>query len=433
MRSETMLEEVLITQKARNRHLGTPVGPYLDGFIGYLIDQGYSPVSILTKLRIATDFGKYLIAHAIDNLSEISDVDNDLFVEWYCASSRRYGPKRSSHIGSESLHQLLKGSLRKLFTFMRKVGAIPKIPVEQVRVPHGDVLNEYAHFLKEHRGFAVRTVEIHCRWAKALFLKLGEAKPEVSLARVGSDEIEKAFISLSEGLGRRTHQIMTSALEAFLRYLRSAGIVPMPCRPFLPRLRTYALAALPHTIPWDDVERTLESIDRDTHMGKRDYAVVMLLAIYGLRASEVAGLCLDDLDWRSKVLRVSQNKTRRAIKLPIIPRVAEALIDYLRNGRPTIQAREVFIKCHAPIKPITRQVVYTIVRKSLLCAGVDTKHYGPHMLRHSRATSLIRQGYSLKVVGDLLGHRVPEATLVYCKLAIDDLRDVALEVPEVPS
>ena len=155
------------------------------------------------------------------------------------------------------------------------------------------------------------------------------------------------------------------------------------------------------------------------------------MATYGLRASEVAGLRLKDLDWRQEILSIRQKKAKRTLKLPLISEVAAALIDYLRNGRPQTTIRHVFITCQAPIKPVTRETMYYVMHKILTRAGIKTEHYGPHSLRNTRATSLLRRGNSLKVIGDILGHRHPDSTFLYCKLAVEDLRAVALEIPEV--
>ena len=176
---------------------------------------------------------------------------------------------------------------------------------------------------------------------------------------------------------------------------------------------------------------SLTTIDRSSPQGRRDYALCQLFATYGLRSSEAVGLQLDDIDWRGGSFRVRQLKTGRVLRLPLVQPVLDALVSYLRDGRPRDADRHVFQKIHAPRGPISRAIAYDVVRKALLKAGIKAAEYGPHLLRHARATSLVRQGHSLKTIGDLLGHRVPNATLIYCKLAVEDLRQVALDLPEV--
>jgi site-specific recombinase XerD len=126
---------------------------------------------------------------------------------------------------------------------------------------------------------------------------------------------------------------------------------------------------------------------------------------------------------------VRQQKVRRELALPLLEPVASAIIAYLRDGRPETDDRRLFRKCHAPAGPLSRGAIYVLVRKAITAAGIHARHRGPHVFRHARATSLLRRGASLKTIGDLLGHRVPAATGIYCKLAVDDLRTVALEIP----
>jgi site-specific recombinase XerD len=243
-------------------------------------------------------------------------------------------------------------------------------------------------------------------------------------------DVERAVVDLSTDLGVRSHQIMVSAIESFLRFERTTGRIPTSCTPFLPRRRRYALAHLPTALSEAEARRVLTAADQSSAMGRRDYAVLQLLATYGLRAGEVAELRLEDIDWKQSTLRVRQQKVRRDLVLPLVEPVASAIVAYLRDGRPPTDARHVFRKCNAPAGPLSRSVVYGVVRKAMVSAGIEARHWGPHMFRHARATSLLQQGVSLKVIGDLLGHRVPEATSIYCKLAVDDLRTVALEIPE---
>ena len=140
-------------------------------------------------------------------------------------------------------------------------------------------------------------------------------------------------------------------------------------------------------------------------------------------------LSLDNIDWRGAILRVTQPKVRRPLLLPLLEPVAAALVAYLRDGRPVSADRRIFRRCHAPAGPLTNAAVYALVRHAIRAAGIMAPHRGPHVFRHARATSLLRRGASLKTIGDLLGHRVPDATAIYCKLAVDDLRTVALEIP----
>lgn len=428
-----MLRTFVSTEGGIRRHLATPIGPYLDGYLSHLHAQGFASDTMHSALLHVTAFGEYLAGEGIQSVAEIDPSTLDAFVEKYRSDPRGKGKKRRTACGSESIAEGLRGSLRGLLTYLQRIGAMPPSSPATTAIPYGAVLEEYLAFLRVHRGFADLTVEQHRRWGTAFFARLDARRPGASLRELTGQDVESAVLALADGRGRRCRQILTTTVESLVRYLQSCGRIPTSCCPFLPRQKSYALASLPSAIPWEDVECTLAQMDRTTPVGQRDYALLVLLATYGLRASEVIGLRLNDLDWRGGVMHIRQTKTRRVLDLPLVPRAIEALVAYLRHARSKTADRSVFLKLQAPRGPLTRAALYAIVRKALRGAGAKAEHYGPHSLRHARATSLIRHGRSLKMVGDLLGHRQPESTLLYCKLAVEDLRRVALELPELPS
>jgi integrase len=163
-------------------------------------------------------------------------------------------------------------------------------------------------------------------------------------------------------------------------------------------------------------------------MGLRDYAILLLLSTYGMRDGEIRALRLDDIDWRAETLRIRHSKTGMRSLMPLMEPVGEALLNYLRRGRPETGVREIFIRTRAPYRPLSR--IYSEIRRRLETAGVKPRgKCGPHTFRHARAVSLLRASVPRKVIGDLLGHRSEEATIPYLKLATEDLRAIALEIP----
>lgn len=424
-----MLKDFIHTDAGRRRHLETPIGPYLDGYLQSRLGRGFAKATVRTDLLWATAFGEYLAEADLRQLDDVDESTLSQFVQRYQARPRRTGMKRRVAGGSTSLAESAIGSVRALLAYLREVDAVPAPPPPTNS--YAAVLDEYLSFLRHHRGFADITVEQHRRWSRAFLGRLARDRRSQSLAQLSVGDVESIVLELADGIGHRSRQIMTTSVEALIKYLRGAGHVPPTCHPFLPRTRRYALSSLPSVIAAEEVERALEGIDRTTTMGLRDYAMVRLVATYGLRASEAVTIQLDDIDWRREILHVRQSKTRRGLTLPLLDPVRDALIAYLRGGRPETSSRTVFMKCHAPRGPMTRAALYAVVRKALKRAGVAADHYGPHALRHARASSLLRRGHSLKTIGDLLGHRVPEATLIYCKVDVDTLRTVAIDVPEV--
>jgi site-specific recombinase XerD len=189
------------------------------------------------------------------------------------------------------------------------------------------------------------------------------------------------------------------------------------------------MSSIPRAIAPDQVRRLLARIDRHTAVGRRDYAILLLLARLGLRSSEVAFLELEDIDWKDGSLSV-RGKGGRRLQLPLPADVGEAIVAYLRHGRPPSSSRRVFLRARAPLRGFLGQsAVGTIVRHALLRAGIDAPTTGAHQFRHGLATEMLRHGASLGEIGELLGHRSPETTKIYTKVDLDALRSLALPWP----
>ena len=193
-----------------------------------------------------------------------------------------------------------------------------------------------------------------------------------------------------------------------------AGLRSTGCQPF------------PRSISWDDVNRVLASVDRRTAAGRRDYAILLLLVTYGLRGREIAALTLDDIDWKRERLAVPERKAGHSTAFPLSAVVGEALVDYLRHGRPQTADRHVFVRAAAPRQPIGAAAVSALARSYLLKAGVDVPRPGSHTLRHSAVQRLVDADFPLKTIGDFIGHRSARSTEVYAKVAVEALRQVAL-------
>jgi site-specific recombinase XerD len=242
-----------------------------------------------------------------------------------------------------------------------------------------------------------------------------------------------AYIAWRGASMRRTSTAgMVSSLRGVLRYLHDSGHLPLDLARAISGPKIYALEGIPSTIRGEDVERALEELKQDrSSLGLRDYAIWMLLTTYGLRAGEIISLRLSDIDWRRERLQIRHTKTGAFSTLPLLRGPADALFDYLRHGRRTTASRAVFLRSQAPYRELRGTAsVHGIVTRRLAAVGVfPTGKRGAHLLRHSRAVSLLRGGVPLKVIGDILGHRAERSTAPYLKLATEDLRSVALDLP----
>lgn len=293
------------------------------------------------------------------------------------------------------------------------------------------LLDEYLTFLQHHRGLRHATLYFHRRWGRQFLHHLEKVLPRGDLTLLSVPTVDDFVLPLVRTVGRGTQSQITQAVRGLLRHLHRTGRVRDDWSRFVQGPRRYSLASLPTTIAPADVRRLLRSVDRRSPLGRRNYAILLLLAVYGLRAREVVDLRLDDIAWRAGVVRVRRSKTARPLVLPLTPSIGRALVAYFRRGRPHTHVREIFVCHHGTPTPFrTSSSIYGIVRRAMDDAHIPCPRRGPHVLRHALATHLVQSGFGLKVVGDLLGHHHPDSTLPYTKLAIQDLRDVALDVPE---
>jgi integrase/recombinase XerD len=197
-----------------------------------------------------------------------------------------------------------------------------------------------------------------------------------------------------------------------------------PCECY-PGARIYTLEGLPTGPTWSDVQRMFAALKPSRPKDIRDQAILMLLAIYGLRESEVTQLCIEDLDWEHDLLHVSRVKRREAMTYPLLPSVGNAILDYLRAVRPTSTYRQIFLGLTSPHRPLSRGGIYGVVAPRLKALTLQIPHFGPHSLRHACATRLMAEGFSLKEIGDHLGHHSTAATRIYAKVDLARLREVA--------
>jgi site-specific recombinase XerD len=245
--------------------------------------------------------------------------------------------------------------------------------------------------------------------------------------QISITEIQEAIASKGsqDGCARASIRIYANSLRAFFRYAEmrdwcKAGLATAIMSPCVFREET-----LPAGPSWKDIQRLIASISDDNPTDIRDRAILMLIAIYGLRSSEVGKLRIEDINWEKEQILVRCAKQGQTQLFPLSYTVGEAILLYLKEVRPRCQYREVFLAMRAPIQPLTHTGIYCIVSKHLRSLDISTNHYGPHSLRHACASHLLAEGLSLKEIGDYLGHRSPRATRIYAKVDINGLREVA--------
>jgi integrase/recombinase XerD len=399
------------------------LGPILDGFGTWLLKQGYATDCVREHFCTARRVTRILEQRGIHSLAKLTRARLRA-----CAPANRL----DDHRLTATVHLLERYFVSETLLFPPR----PRTRIE-------DRVASFAIYLEQVRGLASSSIEAHCKTTSALLAHIGYERRPRRLGTLTARDIEAFICRGGEGLGRRSLQHMVTHLRAFLRFAGSRGEAPIGLDRQIDTPRVYREEQLPRALPWEIVQALLRTIDRTTPGGLRDYAILLLIATYGLRAGEIVSLTLDDVEWRARRLRVRQRKTGGVLWLPLTDEVATALLDYLREGRPQLavrryrrgfqtdppQYREVFLRCRTPAGVLQSTAIAEAFQAWSRRSGLKIPFQGVHCLRHSYALHLLRSGLSLKTIGDLLGHRSSESTCVYLRLATDDLREVALSFP----
>ncbi len=313
--------------------------------------------------------------------------------------------------------------------FLRREGVIPAEAISARRLTQAEhYAQAYEQYLRDARALARATIINYTPFIHD-FLKRHFGDGQVILSRLCADDVVKFVQHQVPHLHLKRAKLMTTALRSFLHYLRYRGDITLDLAAAVPVVANWTMTSIPRAIAADQVRQLLISIDQSTAVGRRDYAILLLLARLGLRSGEVASLTLDDIDWNVGRLRV-HGKSGQRNDLPLPAEVGKAIARYLRRGRPSSASRRVFLRAKAPIRGfIGASGVGSIVRHSLKRAGIQAPTTGAHQFRHGLATEMLAHGASLGEIGDLLGHRHPQTTKIYAKVDLKALRTLALRWP----
>jgi site-specific recombinase XerD len=319
----------------------------------------------------------------------------------------------------------LAAAVHSLVRYFNETGVLSSPPA----TPSEALVASYRAHLGRVRGLSAKTLVHHAATVAEFLAFLRHDHDPDRLRDIGPAEIEGFIQVLGGRLSRASLQHTVAHLRSFLRFLAALALVPPGLHTRIDTPRVYRRERPPRALPWETVLALLRAIDRSTPMGRRDYAMLLLVATYGLRSCEVVTLTLDDIDWRAGRLCVRRPKVRAPLVLPLTPGVGCALLAYLRHGRPILPHREIFLRVRGPAATLKPTAVAEVFQGWVRRSGLPIPFQGPHCLRHSLALHLLRQGTPLKAIGDLLGHRRADTTCGYLQLHIDDLRDVALDLP----
>lgn len=291
-------------------------------------------------------------------------------------------------------------------------------------IPFANLAENYRAWMKDERGFTSLTIDRRCGHLAQFLHWYGNRSSQISVVCLNDIDAFLAYYG-AKGNCRESVKNMAAALRAFFKYAGAQGWCPTLIAHGIHGPRIFTQEQLPSGPSWQDVRRLISSMETDRAVDIRDRAMVMLLAIYGFRAREVLALRLEDFDWEQNLISVSRVKRRGRQTYPLIPAVGNAIIRYLEEVRPPSSYREIFLTLVPPFRPLAGGTLYPVTSKRMASLGIRVRHLGPHSLRHACAAHLVAEGFSLKEIGDHLGHRCSLATRIYAKVDMPSLREVA--------
>jgi site-specific recombinase XerD len=406
MNAEAYLGRSRLFRRLKNECHGQLIEPYA----ARLVELGLARYGTWRSLNLVGD----LLSWIASSRAALSDLDERM-VERYLRSRTR---KRSIYPGDRL-------AFKRFLSVLRDAGMIA--PAEPPRItPHDQIFAEFSGYLQRERGLAPGTITNHLPTIRRFLCEVCPAGAK-DLRKINHADVVRYVERHARDGSPKSGKMMCWSLRAFLRYLHRKGLNRVPLAGCVPSIRQWKFAHLPTYLSAEQVQKVLDSCDRTSAMGRRDYAILMMLAKLGLRANEVATLTLDDIDWRSGEICV-RAKGRQRVGMPILPDVGAAVVAYLRDGRPKSSCRRLFLRTCAPfVGFVSHSAITAIAKTALERAGIrGFAHHGAHIFRHSLATELLRSGATLSEIGQLLLHKGHDTTRIYAKVDIDALRTLSL-------
>lgn len=389
-----------------------PLSEYLDAYAASVAEQGYARHSIRRQIVAIADFSWWLRNKHI----KVRELDSRI-VDRFLRSRRR----------QQRLGRGDPKTLQRLLTLLCEKGVVRRQPA----APHtarSKVITEFQCYLSQDLSRSLSTLKNYVPFVDQFLLERFHNRPP-NFTSLRAPDVTRFVMRHAPQLSPLRAGLMVTALRSFFRYLRYRGAIATDLAGCVPTVPVWSLSTLPRFLPTASVERLLKRCDKKTAVGRRNHAILLLLARLGVRAGEVMGLSLDDIDWSTGLITI-HGKGGKSAQLPLPPDAGAALAAYLRHDRPRSATRAVFLRDRAPFVGIANpSTISTIVRRALEHAGVESAHKGAHVLRHSLATNLLRQGGSLDEIGELLRHASPDTTAIYAKVDVAALHTLAPSWP----
>lgn len=397
-----------------SRPLEGPLSAHIAGFAKWAREEGYASPSRWRKVLLATGFSRWLGQQAVSLCSVSSE------------HVARYLRSRARRV---QIQQGDAAALRQFIDLLRRQGVVPPEKIPPCRLtPVEQVVDAFERYLRNERMLAEAAVVNYVPFVRRFLADRFGDRP-IRLSRLGAGDVVGFVQRQAPRLHLKRSKLLTTALRSFLRYARYRGDIACDLAAAVPTVANWSMNSIPRAIPAEAVRRLLASVNRRTAMGRRDYAILLVLARLGLRAGEVARLELEDIDWNAGSLSV-QGKGDQRTTLPLPADVGAAIAAYLRYGRPPSSGRRVFLRAKAPIRGLRgAQAISSLVRHNLIRASIQAPTHGAHQFRHALAIEMLGHGASLTEIGDVLRHRDPQTTMIYAKVDLESLRTLALPWP----
>ncbi|MBI4626029.1 MAG: tyrosine-type recombinase/integrase [Verrucomicrobia bacterium] len=396
-----------------------PLGPHFDGFAASLRVDGYGRLRATAMLGTCRRFNLFVIQRGLSSLADVSES----LIEAFLHRFRRGIANVRSHPRVEA-----RGYLKRLFRYLTDTKAFIPSPKPIVK-PYGWILNAYLQNLRDEDEAAPATIRRETRHIAPFLEALREYAQRRRFHTLQSQAIEAYLTRHLKGSPHHPIRLSTS-LRRFFCYCARHGHTQTDFSALIPTARRYRLASLPKGADDSALTRLLRVIDRGTPVGARNYAIVLLLIAYGIRAISAAELLLDDIDWQRSHITFRPQKGGKEVIVPLLEPIGEAIIRWLRQRYSPGPFREVFLGVRAPHRPLTVYAISEFVHRSMVKAGFTMAHCGTRTLRHSWAIRALAHNSSIKAIADILGHRHLGTTFIYAKVDLMTLREVALPWPQ---
>lgn len=412
-----MIEKYIIKPQNCDRIHRTWLGNAICCYVEYLDKQNYSSSTIKRKISVLVELSEYTKSKEVKSQVELPSYEN-AFISHMLMRHQNNHPNRNHHERTKFYTSIVRHFLVFTLDNYKKNKRCLDFPMKEYAP-------KFLDYLKQERGLSPETIKLYAHNLR---------KFEGYIIRINLDDLNSLnpkvlsdfVVDCRQWLGKGGMKSMVSNLRTFLRYLNREDIIQQDLSVALDTPVSYRLAEIPRSMPWTDVKVLLDSLDRRTPVGKRDYAIILLLTTYGLRASEVAAMKLGDIDWDRARFQVPDRKAGHFTGYPLSSTVAEAIIDYLKNARIQTTERNLFLCTTPPFRAVYHAIVSGMVTRRIKACGIKVDKAGSHTLRHTCVQRLIDEKFDLKTIGDYVGHASYASTQIYSKMDIESLRDIAM-------